>query len=228
MNIYHPIIQACLMYFKEKEDKNNTSFCYAIKSDNNLTQGNAYYLAVYRLKVTRKVAGVPKSTESLLPIVYDIHGEQVIQSEELTDYIFAQTQKNGIEHNAENRYVNTELIQDIRIDFAETISKTKSVKLAEMKLEIDSDRKRNEQQTIEYYNSIIRNQEGFIKNWQFDIELNFEDEKRVKQLQNVITLAQGRIKKYESERDEKLQQIREISKIDISDEIISLNLIKII
>ena len=228
MNIYHPIIQACLMYFKEKEDKNNTSFCYAIKADQNLALGNAYYLAVYRLKVTRKVAGVPKSTESLLPLVYDIHNEQVLQSEELTDYIFAQTQKNGIEHNAENIYINAELIQDIRYDFAETISKRESAKLAEMKLEIDSDRKRNEQQTIEYYNSIIRNQEGFIKNWQFDIELNFEDEKRVKQLQNVITLAQGRIKKYESERDEKLQQIREISKIDISDEIISLNLIKII
>lgn len=228
MNIYHPIIQACLMYFNEKEDKNNTSFCYAIKADNNLPQGNAYYLAVYRLKVTRKVAGIPKTTESLLPIVYDIHGERVVQSEELTDYIFAQTQKNGIEHNAENMYVNSELIQDIRYDFAETISKKESAKLAEMKLEIDSDRKRNEQQTIEYYNSIIRNQEGFIKNWQFDIELNFEDEKRVKQLQNVITLAQNRIKKYESERDDKLQQIRAISKIEITDEIISLNLIKII
>jgi hypothetical protein len=174
------------------------------------------------------VAGIPKSTESLLPIVYDIHAEQVIQSDELTDYIFAQTQKNGIEHNAENKYVNAELIQDIRYDFAETISEKESAKLAEMKLEIDSDRKRNEQQTIEYYNSIIRNQEGFIKNWQFDIELYFEDEKRVKQLQNIITLAQGRIKKYESERDDKLQQIREISKIDITDEIISLNLIKII
>ena len=229
MNIYHPIIQACLLYFRQKEDTNSTSFCYALKSNDKLSVGSAYYLGIYKVRVIRKVMGINKITETLLPLLYDVNNSKVVDNEDFTDFIFAQTQKHGIEHNPENIYISNELLQDIRYDFAETISIKETNQRNEILLKLESNRQRNEQQTIEYYNSIIKNQENFIQNWETDIQqIYYDDEKRVNQLRGVIRLAKERIKKYEQEKEEKLYQIREISKIDMSEEIISLNLIKII
>ena len=228
INIYHPIIQACLMYFRQKEDFNSTTFCYALKSNNKLSVGSAYFLGIYKVKVMSQVMGVNKITETLLPLLYDANNRKIIDNEDFIDYIFAQTQQNGIEHNPENTYINNELLQNIRYDFAETILNKENKQRHDILLELESNRIRNEQQTIEYYNSIIKNQENFIKGWENDIQYNYDNEKRITQLKNTIRLAQERIKKYEQEKEDKLYQISEKPKIDITEEIISLNLIKII
>ena len=117
----------------------------------------------------------------------------------------------------------------MRYDFAEEISNIKAQRMAEIKLQVESDRHRNEKQTIEYYASIIDNQRRFIRSWESDIEMYYNvDEKRVRQLQGVIRLAQDRIQRFENEKEDRLAQIREASQIDISESIVSLNLINII
>ena len=69
MNIYNPIIQACLNYFIKHDDESKTSFCYALTNDDLLQKDSSYYLIVYQISVTRKVLGVPKRTETLLPLL---------------------------------------------------------------------------------------------------------------------------------------------------------------
>jgi hypothetical protein len=54
------------------------------------------------------------------------------------------------------------------------------------------------------------------------------DEKRVRQLQNTIHLAKNRIERYLKEQEERLEQINDAAQIEISDKIISLNLINVI
>ena len=117
----------------------------------------------------------------------------------------------------------------MRYDFAQEISEMKAKKMSEIKLQVESDRQRNEKQTNEYYASFIDNQRRYIRNWESDIEMLYNaDEKRVQQLQGVIRLAKTRIQQMEKEKEDRLTQIREASQIEIGESIISLNLINII
>lgn len=229
MNIYNPIIQACLSYFNKHDDESKTSFCYALTNDDLLQKGAAYYLIVYQMSVTRKVLGVPKHTETLLPLLYSVSEREIVKDEDMVDRVFSRSQTDGEEHNATNADIDTEMLQDMRYDFAEEISEMKAKRLSEIKLQVESDRQRNEKQTNEYYASIIDNLQRYIRGWESDIEMLFNvDEKRAQQLQGAIRLAQARIQQMEKEKEDRLTQIREASQIEISESIISLNLINII
>lgn len=229
MNIYNPIIQACLNYFIKHDDESKTSFCYALTNDDLLQKDSSYYLIVYQMSVTRKVLGVPKRTETLLPLLYHVNTQSIVTDEEIINRVFSRSQTEGEEHNASNSDIDTEMLQDMRYDFAEEISVQKSNRLAEIKLQVESDRQRNEKQTNEYYASMIDNLQRFIRSWESDIEMLFNvDEKRVQQLQGAIRLAQARIQQIEKEKEDRLTQIREASQIEIGESIVSLNLINII
>lgn len=229
MNIYNPIIQACLNYFVKHDDKSKTSFCYALTNDDLLQKDSSYYLIVYQMSVTRKVLGVPKRTETLLPLLYHVNTQSIVTDEEIIDRVFSRSQTEGEEHNASNLDIDSEMLQDMRYDFAEEISVQKSNRLAEIKLQVESDRQRNEKQTNEYYASIIDNLQRFIRSWKSEIEMLFNtDEKRVQQLQGAIRLAQAQIQQRKKEKEERLVLIREASQIEISENIVSLNLINII
>lgn len=229
MNIYNPIIQACLNYFRKHNDESKTSFCYALSSDDILKKDTAYYMVVYQMSITRKVLGVPKRTDSLLPLLYSVDEQRVITEETIIDRIFSRSQTEGMEHNASNRDIDPEMLQDMRYDFAEEITGQKATRMAEIRLQVESDRQRNEKQTNEYYASMIDNLRRFVRGWESDIEMLFDvDEKRVQQLQGAIRLAQARIQQMEKEKEDRLTQIREASQIEIGENIVSLNLINII
>ena len=229
MNIYNPIIQACLNYFRKHNDESKTSFCYALSSDDILKKDTAYYMVVYQMSITRKVLGVPKRTDSLLPLLYSVDEQRVITEETMIDRIFSRSQTEGMEHNASNRDIDPEMLQDMRYDFAEEITGQKATRMAEIRLQVESDRQRNEKQTNEYYASMIDNLRRFVCGWESDIEMLFDvDEKRVQQLQGAIRLAQARIQQMEKEKEDRLTQIREASQIEIGENIVSLNLINII
>ena len=229
MNIYNPIIQACLNYFRKHDDESKTSFCYALSSDDVLKKGTAYYMVVYQMSITRKVLGVPKRTDTLLPLLYSVDEQRVITEETMIDRIFSRSQTEGTEHNASNKDIEPEMLQDMRYDFAEEITEQKATRMAEIRLQVESDRQRNEKQTNEYYASMIDNLRRFVRGWESDIEMLFNvDEKRVQQLQGAIRLAQARIQQMEKEKEDRLTQIREASQIEIGENIVSLNLISII
>ena len=229
MNIYNPIIQACLNYFRKHDDESKTSFCYALSSDDVLKKGTAYYMVVYQMSITRKVLGVPKRTDTLLPLLYSVDEQRVITEETMIDRIFSRSQTEGTEHNASNKDIEPEMLQDMRYDFAEEITEQKATRMAEIRLQVESDRQRNEKQTNEYYASMIDNLRRFVRGWESDIEMLFNvDEKRVQQLQGAIRRAQARIQQMEKEKEDRLTQIREASQIEIGENIVSLNLINII
>ena len=229
MNIYNPIIQACLNYFRKHDDESKTSFCYALSSDDILKKDTAYYMIVYQMSITRKVLGVPKRTDTLLPLLYSVDEQRVITEETMIDRIFSRSQTEGTEHNASNKDIDPEMLQDMRYDFAEEITEQKATRMAEIRLQVESDRQRNEKQTNEYYASMIENLHRFVRGWESDIEMLFDvDEKRVQQLQGAIRLALARIQQMEKEKEDRLTQIREASQIEIGENIVSLNLINII
>lgn len=229
VNIYNPLIQACLNYFVKHNDESKMSFCYALTNDNLLQKGTSYYLIVYQMSITRTVLGEPKRTDTLLPLLYNVNTQSIVTDEETINHVFSRSQTDGKEHNASKSDIDPEMIQDMRYDFAEEINAQKSKRLSEIKLQVESDQKRNEKQAIEYFTSRIDNIKQRIHNWESEIEILFNtNEKKMQELQRKIRNNKTQIQRTKKEKEDRLAQIRESTQIEINESIVSLSLINII
>jgi chromosome segregation ATPase len=121
------------------------------------------------------------------------------------------------------------MIQDMRYDFAEYISNEVKNKVGELNNQAESERFRNEQQTIEYYKSRIENYERNIDEWEQILDYTYyENTKERRRWEGAIRLAKANISQLEHEMEEHLNQINNDPKIGIESEIISINLINIL
>ena len=77
---------------------------------------------------------------------------------------------------------------------------------------------------------MIENQQRFISNWETEVEHYYyiNENKRAHQLEGAIRLAKARVQALEKEKETRLEQINEDAFADISEFIVSLNLITII
>lgn len=228
VNMYHPIIQAAVKYYEKKSNKLNTSFCYALNSDETLRTGEAYYLAVYKISFIRKIMGVKKHSEKLVPILFSVDNSSIVTNEDLINHVFSISQTQGIEYNPKNEDINSEMLQDMRYDIVDALDSERNKLMEELMLQVESDIQRNVQQTEEYYDFIIKNINRSILNMDYELKWDSTDEKRANYLLGAIRLMQGQIKKNENDRDTKINQIKEAANIEVNEEMISLNLIYIV
>ena len=228
LNIYHPIIQACLNYFQRKDKISQNSFSYALDADDLLRSGKSYYMAVYKIAVCRKVLGVLKTTETLYPLVFDVNERAAMSDASLTDRIFARSQVAGKESNLTQLATDSEMIQDMRYDFAELLNVEKSRRLQEIRKQVESDRNRNIQQTEEYYDVRITKLNNEIKGYELSLQYGFLDAKERRGVEGALRLRKSDLQTEAREKAEKIAQLKEDSLITIEDEIISLNYISIL
>lgn len=228
VNMYHPIIQAAVKYFNKKGNKLNTSFCYALNSDKMLKTGEAYYLAIYKICFIRRIMGVKKRSERLIPILFSVNSRSIVTKENLINHVFSISQTQGIEYNPKNEDINSEMLQDMRYDIVDALDNEKQNLFDELRLQVESDRQRNEQQTEEYYDSVIQQIDRSISNMKHELEWIVTDEKRANHLSNAIRLRTANKNSKIKEKQDRINQINEAANIEVNEEIISLNLIYIV
>ncbi len=174
------------------------------------------------------VQGIEKTYETLIPLLFDVHNDRQETDQEVVDHVYSCSQVAGIEHNPQNPDIDKEMLQDIRYDFAATLSERKKEKIAELKREADSERIHNENQTKEYYRSRIVNLEKSIEEWRDNIMWSFNDDKERRRWENAIRLGNANINRLKKEEQERLDIIQTDPQISVDDEILSLNLIYVI
>ena len=228
LNLYHPLIQACLNYFVQHDDCSKSSFSYALKADELLHEGERYYMGLYELNSQRIVQGVKKSSSDLLPVLFNVQTGDIEHNQNIVDRIFKRSQVEGNEHNVCNDDIEPSLIDDMSFDLTEFVSSEIRKRLEEEKRQIESDRLRNEIQTNEYYSSRIANHETNIRTWEGYLEYTFSDTKEQRRWSGAIRLAKANIAQLEKERDERLYHINEDKQLQIDDNLLSLNLITIL
>lgn len=236
LNMYHPIIQACLNYFIKKDDENKKSFCYAIQDTDNQFDSKVYYLAIYQLSTHRIVQGVEKKTETLLPLLFDVSKDRIVDDQATVDALFSKSQNLGIEHNASNDDIKRDIVANMKSDFAEAISKEIKEKVSELQKQAESDRFRTEQQTLEYYKTRIANYRKSIEAREKELDdlqyYTFDKpetrEKKRRGLEGAIRLFNANIAQLENDRQSHLEMINRDPEIGIEKDIISINLINII
>ena len=229
LNIYHPVIRACLNYFVENSDESNTSFSYALKADELLHKGERYYMGIYEINSCRMVQGVKKWNAELLPIVFNIQTEKLEHNQDVIDRIYRRSQVEGEEHSATNGDTKQELIDDMGYDFAEFVSRETRTRLEEEQRQTENDRLRNEQQTEEYYKFRIDSFEATIQDglWKLEWDMDMDDKER-KITENRIRLAKNQIPGLERKRDEYLAIVNEDKQMQIQNKLLSLSLITIV
>lgn len=228
LNIYHPMIQACLNYFVSNEDPNDTSFSYALQADEMLKEGERFYMGLYQLTTHRMVQGQEKESAELMPVVFDIENKQLVNDEEIVNRLYRRSQVEGSEHNASNEDLSAETIDDMRYDFADYVRDEIQRRQEEVNRQMESDKMRNIQQTEEYYKSRIDSYKSNISQWELNMEWSMNDNKEYQRWTNAIRLARANIQRMEKERDERLALINEDNQLTMEDKILSINLIIII
>ena len=228
LNIYHPMIHACLNFFVKNEDKTNTSFSYALHADELLREGNRYYMGVYEIDSERKVQGVKKKNAELLPVVFNLQTGKQEEDQNVVDRIYRRSQVEGTEHNATNEDTEDMVIDDMSYDFAEFVSGEIRSRIEEEKRCNESDRIRNEQQTIEYYKTRIAGFESTINEESWKLDWDWIDDKERLTVSRRIQLAKNQIGTLEREREERLAIINEDKQIVMNEKLLSLNLITIL
>lgn len=227
VNIYHPLVSTCLNFLSKDDSKNHTVFSYSVKADEILKEGDMFYLGIYRLQTTRKLNADTKDTFELLPVVYSIKDDCMVDDQYLIDNIYKNSQIGGAEKNASNAALNADLIENMRSDFTDFISKEIKRRKDESIKQEQSDRIRNIQQTKEYYQARIDNLENQVSDYEYRIQWTF-DEKEKKRLENILRLRKGNVRQIERERDERIAELSQETKMTISEQIISLNLVTVV
>lgn len=227
LNIYHPMIQACLNYFVQNSDETKTTFSYALSADELLHEGERYYMGLYEVTSEREVLNVKKKNAELLPVVFNLQTNKREDKQEIIDRIFRRSQIEGLEHNATNNDFIDSTIDDMSFDFAEYVSEEIHNKIEEEKRQRESDRQRNEQQTKEFYQSRIAGFGNTIREESWKLEWITDDKERLATSRR-IQLAKNQIGILERERDAQLAIINEQKNVNMTDKLLSLNLITIV
>ena len=176
------------------------------------------------------VQGVKKTAGDLLPVVYNIANDELVEDQDIIDRIYRRSQIEGAERNASNSDVQAEIIENMKSDFTFAVSEEKKRRIEESTRQIESDRQRNIQQTMEYYKSRIENHKNNISNWEDELQWYFDnlDDKEIRSKQGAIRLAKANISMLEKERDERIDLIKQDTTPTIEDKILSINLVTII
>lgn len=227
MNIYHPFIMACLKFLLHENGKPQNAFSYSIKADEILNEGEMYYLGVYRLKTIRMINADSKESFELLPVLYNINSDSIIENQQVIDRVFKKSQIEGTEKNASNIAMNSDLIENMRSDFAAYVSSERKRRIEESKMQEQSDRLRNVQQTKEYYQARLDGLEKLVSDYEYELEWCYDDKEK-KRLESILRLRRGNVRQLEKERNERLAELNKENSLTISENILSLNLVTVV
>lgn len=227
MNIYHPFIMACLRFLTHEDSRDQRVFSYSIKADEILNEGEIYYLGIYRLKINRQFNAENKESCELLPILYNVNNDFIVDNQKLIDRVFKKSQVDGSEKNASNIAMNDDLIENMRGDFTEFVSSERKRRIEESRKQELSDRLRNVQQTKEYYQARIDGLENLVAEYEYRLEWCYDDKEK-RRLENILRLRRGNVRQLEKERDERLAELNKEITMTVSENILSLNLVTVV
>lgn len=225
INIYHPLIQACMRFFAQHADDACTTYSYALSADELLQSGDRFCLGLYEVVTTRNVHGVQKSTSELMPALFNLQSDTIENRKEIVEHIYSCSQVCGVECDA--AAIDAASADVMCVDFAEYVDSEIKAKKAEEYRRKESDRSRSALQTTQYYDSNIAYAEQELEKYtNLCDDMKFsESHRRGYALQK--RLWERVIEKYKQECDERLSIINAESPVLVNARLLSLSIITI-
>lgn len=233
VNIYHPIIQAGVSMYEKTADKSNRTFFFEMEASSiqEKIRKGCYLLAIYKISVSRLIFEKQVVTESLYPILYDMQERIIIEDRELTEKFMGKAQVNGrYAPLTEELKINPDVIDEIEYDFKEVVDNYVDEYYNDQLMRIDNSKKMRLQQTLQYHDTRIRNQEGYIRqqeNILQDAKL-LHDDVLINRTERTLYLQRGRLQSMIQRKEDDVEKINRDEQLKVTDEVKSLNLVKII
>lgn len=227
LNIYNPIVMAAAAYFRKQADKNCSTFCILLPAKDAEFRPGRYYLAVYQLTLNKVVYGNKISTESLVPILYDIDSEAIVDSSLLASKIQGQAQIVGQYLPVSEIDVTPEQIEVLRGELLAEIDRISSERREDEHIRIETDKQLQSRRTAELYEMRINRLKERIEERKNYMTYWALDEKELKDSQNLLRLWEGNVKAQEMEMEAELTKISKMGVESVSSDLFSLTYIQI-
>lgn len=233
INIYHPIIQAGVLMYEKTSDKTRRTFFFEMDASEmpNMIKAGTYLLAIYKISVSRVIFGKKVVTDSLYPLLYDLKEDKIIEDHELAESFMGKAQVCGrYAPYTEDMKISPEMTENIEYDLKEIIDNYVDEYHNDQLMRINNSKKMRLQQTIQYYDTRIWNLERAIKN-QEDIQesaLLLKDDEMYNRAERTLRLQRGQLQSLKQRKDDDVEKINKDVQLRVTDEIKSLNLVKIV
>ncbi len=227
VNIYNPLIIAASVYFKDSLSSIGNTFQlkYKLPEDIRLNRGE-YFMAVYSVKTQREILGKKVSSETLVPVFYNVAEDFTIRDLDLNINLFGKIQEGALNLAADDKMeaIGDEKCSNMECDFTLYISEHIAAQKEDMAIRDDSQKELYIRQLNEYYEARIQKEEKNIKSAKADLELIPDNLiKEINHAKNILQLAENRLKMLEKSKEEALAKANSSKAPEISSKMISLN-----
>ena len=226
MNIYHPLVMAAASYFGSNIDVNNSTYCLRLKEKDAEFKAGRYFLAVYQVSLSKTVYGMEHSTESLVPILYDLDKETIVDSSLLASKIQGQAQIKGSYLSVPTILVTPDQIEILRSELLNEIDSVTTKMKEDESIRIETDKNLQAKRTKELYEARIHRYETNIETRRRWMDYSI-DEKEKAEARNTINLLERNKSALEDEMESKLASINNMGVNGISDKLFSLSYVLI-
>lgn len=233
INIYHPIIQAGVLMYEKTADKSRRTFFFemdAMQMPKQLMKG-FYLLAIIKISVSRVVFEKKVVSESLYPILYDLQTNQIVNDHDLAETFMGKAQVFGrYSPFTEDVKMHPEIIDDIEYDLKEVIDNYVDEYHNDQLMRINNNRMMRLQQTLQYYDARIRSLEHSIKAQESILEnsLLFNDDDMYSRAERTLRLQRGQMQTLLQRKEDDIERINRDVQLKVTDEVKSLNLVRIV
>ena len=233
INIYHPIIQAGVLMYEKTADKSRRTFFFEMDASQmpEEIKAGCYLLAIFKISVSKMVFGKNVVTDSLYPILYDLREDKMVEDHELAEKFMGKAQVNGrYAPFTEDLRIEPDMIDIIEYDLKEEVDKYVDGYRTDQMMRIENNKKMRCQQTEQFYNSRISNAKRNIKNQEELIEtaLLLKDEEMRSKAERILPAMRSTLQNLIQQRDDELEKINRDVQLRVTDEVKSLNLVKIV
>ena len=233
INIYHPIIQAGVLMYEKTADKSRRTFFFEMDASQ-MPEGikpGSYLLGVFKIIVSRVIFDKKVVTESLYPILFDMQEGKVINDHDLAERFMGKAQVCGrYAPPTEDMKIKSEVVDDIQCDLKDVIDNYTEEYHKDQLMRINNSKKMRLQQTLQYYDSRIRNIENIISAQESmkETALITKDNEMLDRAERTLRLYQGRLQAMIQTKDDDVEKINKDVQLIVYDEVKSLNLVKIV
>ena len=233
INIYHPIIQAGVMMYEKTADKTRRTFFFEMDYSQ-VPKGiepGCYLLAIFKISLSRIVFDKKVVTDSLYPILYDLQADKVIDDHELAEKFMGKAQVNGrYAPFTEDMKMQSDVIDNIEYDLKEVIDNYVDGYQADQLMRINNSKKMRLQQTLQYYDTRIRSLEHSISTQESlqKSAILLNDTNMHERAERTLRLQRAQLQGLLQRKEDDMDRINKDVQLRVTDEVKSINLVRIV
>lgn len=205
VNMFHPLIAACVAYNERTGRTQTETFSFAIPYG---PVRGTFFLALYEIETKRDVHGVTKTSTELFPVLYDTQVGVVIPEQQVADELYGWTHGVAKAYKPDERLLSADVLAQVRSDAEEYVRNQAETRRLQLVSATQAATERRIARTREYYEAIIHNRQRAIDLWEHVIKFNwFLTLKERRCLLGAIRVTKGNILEAQTEMEDRLAKI---------------------